>query len=314
MASNKRVKIFQRAMARNGLFFFSWVLKYLPYWGVRGLSFVLTNIGFQFVLRQKRIARESLTIAFGKEKSPQEIDKIMKKCFNSMGLHMIEMLYYLAHPELVSHMCHFEGKENLDAALAEEKGVIAFTAHFGNFPLMMLYSALQGYKTNCIIRPARDQKLEKYLLQKRSDAGLNTIYATPRKGCVDQSIKVLRNKELLFIPLDQNAGSAGSVFVDFFGQKAATAVGPIIFARRTKSPILPMFIVRQDNNFQKIIVDKPIYIEEKGTDEETIYHNISRITRVIEKYVCQYPYEWGWMHRRWKSRPQNTEAEGVPQS
>ena len=130
---------------------------------------------------------------------------------------------------------------------------------------------------------------------------------------MDQSIKVLRNNELLFIPLDQNAGSAGSVFVDFFGQKAATAVGPVIFARRTGAPILPMFIVRRDNDMHKIIVDAPIRMEEKENDEITIQHNISRITKVIEKYVRQYPHEWGWMHRRWKTRPQNQEEKGAPQ-
>jgi lauroyl/myristoyl acyltransferase len=27
------------------------------------------------------------------------------------------------------------------------------------------------------------------------------------------------------------------------------------------------------------------------------------LTGIIEKYIRQYPYEWGgWMHNRWKSR------------
>ena len=90
----------------------------MPYWCVRGLSFFLTNVGFLFVLRQKKITRESLMIAFGDEKSPEEINRIMKQCFTNMGLHMIEMLYYLSHPEFVSHICYVEGKEHLEAAFA----------------------------------------------------------------------------------------------------------------------------------------------------------------------------------------------------
>ena len=87
------------------------------------------------------------------------------------------------------------------------------------------------------------KKLEDHLYHKRLAAGLKTIYAIPRKACVNESIKVLRDNEMLFVPLDQNAGSGGSVFVDFFGQKAATATGPIIFSRRTGAPIIPMFIM-----------------------------------------------------------------------
>ena len=60
MASNKQIKIFQRALARSCLYFFSGMVKYMPYWCVRSLSFILSNIGFLFVLRQKKITRESL--------------------------------------------------------------------------------------------------------------------------------------------------------------------------------------------------------------------------------------------------------------
>jgi KDO2-lipid IV(A) lauroyltransferase len=37
--------------------------------------------------------------------------------------------------------------------------------------------------------------------------------------------------------------------------------------------------------------------------EETIEANIARITKIIEGYIRKYPEEWGWIHRRWKSRP-----------
>jgi KDO2-lipid IV(A) lauroyltransferase len=119
---------------------------------------------------------------------------------------------------------------------------------------------------------------------------------------VANSIKALRNNEFLFIPIDQNFGTAG-VFVDFFGKQAATATGPVIFAQRTGAPILPMFIVREKDDTHRIIIEPPMYIEEKENNAATIQHNISRITKIIEEYIRKYPQEWGWIHRRWKSRP-----------
>ena len=106
----------------------------------------------------------------------------------------------------------------------------------------------------------------------------------------------------MFISLDQHFGSAGGVYVDFFGQKAATATGPVVFAQRTQAPILPIFIVRQPDDTHKILIDSPITIEPKSTDEETVQFNVGKITQVIEKYIRLYPQEWSWMHRRWKSQ------------
>jgi len=303
MSKNKYVKRFQRALARRGLYFFSWLLKYLPYSVVRGLAAVSISIGYQFTLRHRRIAHESLMIAFGKEKTPAEIEAITKKCFRNFGLAMIEMSYYLANPENVTHMVYMEGKEHLDQALKKGKGVIVVTAHFGNFPLMMFFCALRGYKISSIIRPARDEKIEEYLLQKRTDSGLNTIYAIPRQQCVAQSLEVLRRNEVLFVPLDQNAGSAGSVFVDFFGEKAATATGPVVLSKRTGAPVILMFIVRQENGMHKIIVEPELILSEEEDNEQMLQNNVCKITKIIEKYVRLYPYEWGWMHRRWKSKP-----------
>lgn len=303
MLLKQQIKIFKRTLARYGLFFFARVFDRLPYGLVRSLMHALIAVGFRLTIKQRQIARESLGIAFGQEKTPEEIERIIHQCFKNLGKGMVEMLYFMSHPDLTERKVFFEGKEHLDKALAQGKGVIALTAHFGNFPLMMLYCARQGYKVNAIIRPTRDEELERYLLRRRSESGVKTIYAVPRRECVLNALKALAHNEILFIPLDQNFGSHGGVFVDFFGQKAATAAGPVVFARRTGAPIVPMFIVRQDDDTHKIIIEPPFPLEEGPDENAVIYFNIARITQLIERYIRRYPHEWGWMHRRWKSKP-----------
>ena len=46
------------------------------------------------------------------------------------------------------------------------------------------------------------------------------MHIYPREDCVTQSLKALRDKELLVVLLDQNTGGKSGVYVDFFGQKA----------------------------------------------------------------------------------------------
>ena len=303
MSSNKRLKRFQRAAARYGLYASAWLFEWLPYGFVKFITNILLAIGLRCTIRQRKIAEESINIAFGDEKSPKERKEIVKKCFENFGRGMTEMLYYMARPEAAKGQIIIEGKEHLDAAVAKGKGVIAVTAHFGNFALMMLALAQQGYKASSIIRPARDEELSEYLHKKRTDVGLGTVFAIPRRECVSNSLKVLRDGGLLFIPIDQNFGSGGGVYVEFFGQKAATATGPAVFAMRTGAVIVPMFILRQEGDQHKIVIEPPIAVEEQRDEEQAITVTMTKITNLIEQYIRRYPHEWAWMHRRWKSRP-----------
>ncbi len=303
-----RIKIFKRMMARRGLFFATGLLKKISYPALHGLTTVFFTVGFPFLIKQKRMARESLEIAFGKEKSKVEIDRIFHACFENLARGMMELMYYMEHPEWITKKTYFEGKEHLDAALRQGKGVILVSAHFGIFPLMLLRCVQEGYATSAIIRQTRDETVEKYFQDLRTRLGLKTIYALPRKECVDTALKALRNNELVFIPLDQNFGSGRGVFVEFFGQQAATATGPVVLSLRTGAPIVPIFTIRENDERHKIIVEPAMTLEHREDDKETVQVNIARITRLIEDYIRRYPQEWGWMHRRWKTQPASTES------
>jgi KDO2-lipid IV(A) lauroyltransferase len=268
----------------------------------------IATIGYSVAGKQRKIALENLSIAFGKDKSSQQIKQIVKDCFTFMAKAGVELVFLMDRPALIRKNIEMVGKEYLDTALSKGKGVILVSAHFGNFPLMMAKLSLEGYKTAGIMRFMRDERAERFFTAKRTKLGIKTIYSQPRKVCVENSIRTLRANELIFIPLDQNFGTGG-VFVDFFGRKAATATGPVVLAKRTNATILPCFIVRQPEDTHKIIFEPPLALEEGRTNQETIAINVQRLTNVIETYIRRYPAEWGWIHRRWKSKPKKAELE-----
>ena len=295
-------KTIQRGAARGGMYFFAWLFSWVPFpvidfifKGLLALAFVLTK-------RHRKIAEESVDIAFAGEKSEKEREHIVKKCYEKLGRGIIEMLCYMAHPDQLNKMVEVEGLEHLDAAFAKGKGVVAVTGHYGNFPLMMLYLAHKGYPTSCIIRPMRDDKMEAYVQRQRIKHHLNTVYSIPRKECVMNSLKVLKKNELLFVPVDQNLGSTGGVDVNFFGRKASTATGPVVFAQRTGATILPVFIFRTDDRHHRIVIEPPYELQEAETEQEKMEVNMQAITDFVEKYIRAYPDEWAWIHRRWGER------------
>jgi len=294
-------KYFKRASARWGLFSAQWLIRKTPYVFVRGVMHVFLFMWYRFAIKLKRISRESLQIAFGEQKTASERHKIIRQCFENVGMSMMDLIYYSQFPSLVHEKFTIHGRHYLDQALAQNKGVIIITAHFGNFCLMMMELAQLGYKTNCIIRKPRDPAVAEAIYENMTRVGVKPIYSIPAPRSVQQSLKALRQNEILFVLLDQNFGSSGGVYVNFFGRQAATATGPIVMANRTGAPILMVFTIRDKDRY-RIIIDPPFDIERKDNEEEMVHSNVQKITNIIEKYIRLYPTEWGWMHRRWKSQ------------
>jgi len=271
---------------------------------------VFSKLGYLFAMRQKCIALEGLRIAFGNKMSLKELKNIIRRCFHSIAKSGMEMVFLMERPQLIKERVVIEGRENLDITLSKGKGVILVSAHFGNFPLMLAKLSSEGYLVNVVVRYMRDEKIEEYFERKRKLLNIHSIHTQPRDECVKRSIEVLRRNEILCIQLDQNFGAKGGVFVDFFGRKAATASGPIIFSLRTKAPILPAFIIRERDDTHRIVIEQELRLEKKEKYSETILTNVQKITKIIEDCIRKYPTEWGWIHKRWKTKPVLLQDEG----
>lgn len=289
----------------TGWVLMSWTfytIKFLPLEFVLFFGRVFGLLGYIFSFKHRRIALESLKTAFHNSRSEREIRHTACECFKFMGEASWEMFYFLRRPELIKERVEISGKEILDKALGKGRGVIALTAHFGNFPLMCLRLFQEGYTVNTMAVPMRDQRTGMFIQKLRDDSGVKTIFSYPRKKAVFDSLKALEKNEVLVIQMDQNFGTGG-VWVKFFGKLAATPVGPVVLGLRSEAVIVPMFIVRKSGGRHIIFIEDEASLEKKKDKDETVLVNAVKLTKIIEKWVRLYPELWGWIHRRWKSRP-----------
>ncbi|MDD5348189.1 MAG: lysophospholipid acyltransferase family protein [Candidatus Omnitrophica bacterium] len=262
----------------------------------------LGNFLYAVLYRQRRTAYNGLERAFGGQKSPAERRRIVHECFVNMAKCGVELLSWVGHAPYARRSIRFQNLAVLDRALAKGKGVILVSGHFGNFPLILVRLALEGYKTSVIMRPIKEMRLIRMFDSARRRMDIETVLTIPRISCVSGSIRSLRSNRVMLLPIDQNFGTGG-VFVDFFGTKAATATGPVVLAQRTGAAIVPCFIVRQKDDTHTVIFEPEFSLRKGDNEHETIVRSVQALTDIIESYIRRYPEQWTWIHRRWKARP-----------
>ena len=127
----------------------------------------------------------------------------------------------------------------------------------------------------------------------------SSIYVTPKFQSVKASLRSLKNNHVLVLHGDQRQRDGG-IDVTFFGIPAKAAAGPISLSLSTGAPVIPMFMVRnQDRITHTLFIEDPLEMSITGSKEDDIRANVQKYTDVIESYVQRYPAQWTWGHSRW---------------
>ena len=270
-------------------------LKSLKFYGEK-----LGTIAFYVLRRPRRNAMNNLHLALGSEKSEEKIKQICLDSFKNIGKDMLETSRFLDYDDnYLNKFVRIDGKEHLDRALRQGKGVIALTAHLGNFPLMSCRLVKEGYPLSMVIKLSNNTKILKSITSLVDSIGLEFIPDKPRMSCVARCLNVLKENRILMILIDLNA-PATEAWVDFFGYLVPTYKGPVVLSLRTGSPIVPMFIIRNADQRHHITIHPSFDLDITKDKHLDITSNIARLTHMVEAIIREQPEQWWWVHRRFK--------------
>jgi len=250
--------------------------------------------------RRRLIAYQNLKAAMGSSMSPHELRKTLRRTYENLLQNLVEVLTFpRINEKYVNKYIKFDKLENLEEAKRQGKGIIFLTGHFGNWELSSVAGGLKGHPMLVLAREQKHSRLNDLLNQYRELTGCKVI----KKGfAIKDMITALKNNEIIGMLVDQDAGKRG-VFVDFFGRKTSSAHGPMKFALRTGATILPTFIVREKGAYHRVVTEKPLYIKKTDDIESDIKNGLQQFVDIFESYIKQYPDQWLWVHKRWKSTP-----------
>jgi KDO2-lipid IV(A) lauroyltransferase len=247
------------------------------------------------VPRLRRVAMRNLTMALP-ELSDVERRRITRGVFHSIGR---LLLVFAKFPRIrsanVSEWIRLEGFEHVEEARQRGRGILFATAHLGNWELSAFAYSLLVEPMHVVVRPLDNPRLDVLVARRRALGGNGLI---EKKEFARSMLKALAANQAVGILADQNSSPEAGVFVDFFGLRACASTGLARVAAHTGASVVPGFALWSEVECRYVLRFYPP-LEITGRVEE----DTQRVQSCIESVIRQYPDQWLWIHRRWKTRP-----------
>ncbi len=246
---------------------------------------------------RRSVAHTNLRAAFP-EKSQREIQQICLNTYRNFGMTFLEYLCLSSlPPNKLDKLVQFSPPRFLHDLMAQNKGCIGVTAHFSSFELMGVSFVRAGIPTDIVVKAMKNPHVEKLVDSMRSKNKIGVIKVKDGFRMVSKSVA---QKKVVGLVADQDAGSKG-IFVPFFGVESSTPAGPAILAVRSNAPMFVSMIIRTGRTAYRAEFQSISYENLPENKNEKIREITRRYTSVIESYVRQYPDQYFWMHKRWKT-------------
>ena len=274
----------------------------LPLGLSRALLPVMSRCALRFMKRERTRMRDHLEIAFP-ELDQKQRDRIMRGCADHLGRVFAEIAWlWRAQPEAVERMCEIEGIEHIHEAIAGGRGGILATGHLGNWELLNARLAVAGVPITVAVRELDDSRVDQLVTALRTRFGSEVILRGTSAG--RQLIRALGKGGGVGLLIDQDIPSIPGVFVPFFNRLAWTPSGAAMLALRARCPIMPGFIHRKPDGTHKIKIYPPLEVPSEGNLKEKVREMTAAATAAAEWQIRAWPEQWVWMHRRWRTRPE----------
>jgi len=265
-------------------------LRYLPRAAAEPLAQTYARLLDRLVPRLRRIARTNLAFALPNA----DHEKIIDGVFASIG----RLLYAFARlPGITRANVHewieYEGFEHYEAAKQKGHGVLFATGHLGNWELSAYAHALLTEPMHVVVRPLDNPWLDRLVAQRRAGSGNRVI---EKKDFARGILAALKANEPVGILVDQNSMPDQGVFVDFFGRAACTAPVFTKLAHRAGTSVIPGFAVWNGRKYTLRFYPAVELTGDAHADTQLVQH-------AVERAIREYPDQWLWIHRRWKTRP-----------
>lgn len=267
----------------------------------RGLGITVMRLGIR-----RRLVRAQIGAAFP-ERSEPELQRLTRDTFAHFGRVLAEaaLLPTLGPAGIRDMVEASDGFEAIEAARDAGRGLILITGHFGNWELSAAYVAARGVPIEPIARHMSNRLFDAYVYESRKASGLAVLFDDQ---AARRAPRAFREGHAVAFVSDQGVKGLASTFVPFFGRPAKTPRGAAVFALRLGLPTFFVTTVLQPSGKYRFVVH-PLELVDTGQRDADVDALVSRFSLILEQHVREYPWQYFWLHHRWKRQPPNTPPE-----
>lgn len=180
----------------------------------------------------------------------------------------------------------------IHSLLGDNQGLVALTAHFGNWELLAAYMAHNQVPLTVVGREANMSILQPELVRIRESHGIKTVW---RSGASLAKVLVqdLKDGRVVAALIDQDTKVQSSP-VPFFGHPAQTPISLVKLAKRRGCPLVSAFLIRESDGAFSVQVRS---LDHARSPSEILqeYHEH------LEERINLAPSQWVWFHKRWRT-------------
>jgi KDO2-lipid IV(A) lauroyltransferase len=270
-------------------------LPYIPYRLLTAFVSAVARITFLCLWKYRTRMEENIAATLGDEIPDPAVRKALAwRAWRNFARGVVDTTAVMHFgKQKIIETVKLEGEEHLQRALEKGKGVLALSAHLGSFTLIGARLAASGYPFSVVVKHPADERFAQLTDDYRSQIGIHTIPAKPRREAVRGILKALRENRVVLVIADEF--KSGDLTVEFFGLQLPAPRGPATLALRTGAVTLPMFATRQSDDSIVLSIGAPIEPVTFPDLDESVLATTAVYTRYLEAAIRRYPDQWNWL-------------------
>ena len=279
----------------------------LSRWPMRGLWRIAALVGpqvYRFSKRERKVTEINLKVVYPDAPASQR-QSLAKQSLQHSTATMLELGHaWMAPPEKVeASILAVHGRDKLDSARAEGRGVIVLAPHFGNWEVLNFWLS-SHFPFTAMYEPPKIAGLEPIIRHGRERMGAKLVPTNPRG--VAALLKALKRSEAIGILPDQEPDWGSGVFAPFYGRDAYTAT------------LLPKLVARTQ---ARVVTGVALRIPGKGFEihfldaDERVYSaddaaSATGVNASVEASIALDPAQYQWEYKRYRKVVE--EQQGLP--
>lgn len=274
-----------------------------------GVLFVLSDVIYfllYYIIRYRvKVVAQHINESFP-ERTDKERKRIVKGFYHHLTDYVMETvkLIHISDAQMRKHMT-FEGAELIDSSLKQNRSVVAYAAHYGNWEYLTSISLWlesaggEGITISQIYRPLSNKWFDALMLRLR--VRFNTV-CFAKKSAFRHLFKIKREGGAFltgFISDQRPSGVDTKHVVRFLNHDTAFITGSETIARKLDADVVYLDVEKVARGKYKTTI-RPIYIEGATTENKDSIAITDVYASMLEETINRNPSLWLWSHKRWK--------------